>query len=83
MTPTRIRTALALAGVVASLACGDLFFEARVEGRRPYAPPTVYEEWWAATEQCSGIGGSFERIDWYLADSVTGEAVTSQEHVSG
>lgn len=34
-------------------------------GESPMAAPTVYREWYARTERCSGLKGDFERIRWY------------------
>lgn len=30
-----------------------------------FVPPPVYAEWWAKTEQCSGLRGRFDQIEWY------------------
>ena len=30
----------------------------------PMTPPPVYREWWATTEACSGLSGTFERVRW-------------------
>lgn len=30
----------------------------------PMTPPTVYREWWAKTEACSGLSGDFARVRW-------------------
>lgn len=35
------------------------------EGAEKVTPPDVYRDWWAKTEDCSGIRGRFERVDWY------------------
>ena len=60
-------------------ACGDLGFEARVENRRPFDPPPIYREWWAATEACSGREAPFGRIDWYLATAISGDGLDSPD----
>lgn len=36
-------------------------------GAERLSSPPVYRTWWALTEACSGISGSFERIEWYRA----------------
>jgi hypothetical protein len=30
----------------------------------PMTPPSVYREWWAKTEACSGLRGDFDRVKW-------------------
>lgn len=30
----------------------------------PMTPPSVYREWWAKTEACSGLRGNFDRVKW-------------------
>jgi hypothetical protein len=34
-------------------------------GDVPISAPDVYREWYAKTEACSGLTGSFDRIKWY------------------
>ena len=36
-----------------------------------FAPPAVYQSWWAAVESCSGITGDFERVEWYSVPGST------------
>lgn len=38
---------------------------------KPLVPPAIYRTWWAATEACAGLRGSFESITWY---AVSGSA---------
>jgi hypothetical protein len=35
-----------------------------------FTPPSIYREWWALTEQCSGRRGSFDAISWYIVPDV-------------
>ena len=35
------------------------------QGETPTDPPPAYREWWARTEACSGLTGTFDRIKWY------------------
>lgn len=37
-----------------------------IVGEAPMDPPAVYREWWARTEECSGITGDFDRIEWLM-----------------
>lgn len=39
-------------------------------GAQPLTPPPVYREWYAATEACSGLTGSFASIRWYVMPGV-------------
>jgi hypothetical protein len=34
-------------------------------GEESMSAPTVYREWWAKTEACSGRTGDFDRIRWF------------------
>ena len=31
-----------------------------------FTPPSIYRQWWALTEQCSGRQGNFDAISWYV-----------------
>lgn len=35
-------------------------------GSQPWEPPAIYREWWEATEACSGLSGSFDRVEWMI-----------------
>jgi hypothetical protein len=35
-------------------------------GSQAWEPPAVYQEWWAKTEECSGLSGNFDRIEWMI-----------------
>jgi hypothetical protein len=35
-------------------------------GAVPFTPPAVYRQWWALTEACSGLHGSFDAVQWYV-----------------
>lgn len=34
-------------------------------GAEPFDPPAVYQQWWALTQECSGLSGSMGGISWY------------------
>ncbi len=53
--------------------CGDTFFSGTIEDRTSFDPPASYQEWWAATESCSGRTGAFQRVEWFLATSIVAE----------
>jgi hypothetical protein len=73
-----IRSSFALLAAAALTACGDLGFVSSVTGRRAFNPPTVYREWWAAIESCSGRQAPLDRIRWYLADAVSGDGLVAR-----
>jgi len=35
-------------------------------GSEVVEPPSVYREWWAKTEACSGLTGDFDRVEWMI-----------------
>ena len=35
-------------------------------GSQRWEPPTVYREWWDKTQACSGLSGSFDRVEWLI-----------------
>ena len=49
--------------LLAVAACG---FEPA--GDTPLKPPSLYREWWARTEACSGRTGDFDRVSWFVVD---------------
>ena len=59
-------------------ACLDPSFTASVFGRRPFPAPATYQTWWASTERCSGLRGSFGRVSWYLADGIQGDGAVAK-----
>jgi hypothetical protein len=36
------------------------------EGAEPIAAGAEHREWWARTQSCSGLSGSFERLRWFV-----------------
>lgn len=40
---------------------------ARGDGAVTFAPPAVYERWWALSESCSGLSGSLKSVRWMRA----------------
>lgn len=59
-------------------ACSSLGVEAAIQGKRPFDPPPIYVDWWAATEACSGREGDFEAIDWFLAIGIDADGVVAR-----
>ena len=66
-----------LAPALGSLvACAEIFDPPLPANTRGFAPPAVYSLWWSMTEQCSGLKGSMNAVDWYV---VPGEAYLMTE----
>ena len=40
-------------------------------GAVPLEAPAHFREWWASTEQCSGLTGSMDVIRWYVVPEVS------------
>ena len=47
-------------------------------GSQAWEPPEVYRTWWAATEACSGLSGSFDRIEWMIVPGESFECASGQ-----
>jgi hypothetical protein len=47
-------------------------------GSQSWDPPTIYREWWAATEACSGLSGDFDRIEWMVVPGESFECSSGQ-----
>lgn len=60
----------ALLALVAGVSCGHLVDPALPGDAEQFVPPPVYTAWWAMVEECSGLQGSLESIQWF---SVPGE----------
>jgi hypothetical protein len=58
---------ISVAGLVA---CVDLTGPDLPAGAQRMDPPPYYAEWWRMTEQCSALGGDFERVRWYMVPRV-------------
>jgi len=55
-----------LALLLALAACDSPTAVQLPAGAVRFTPPSVYRQWWALTEQCSGRQGSFDAISWYV-----------------
>jgi hypothetical protein len=40
-------------------------------GAQRFAPPAAYRQWWALTEACSGLHGSFDAVQWYVVPNAS------------
>ena len=43
-------------------------------GLQRFDPPPIYEKWWAATKECSGLSGDYRKVEWYV---VPGEMIVA------
>lgn len=62
--PLRLRPSVVLLAACAALGCDA---GARGDGATAFAPPAVYERWWALTESCSGLSGTLKSVRWMHA----------------
>lgn len=35
------------------------------DGYAPFAPPTIYREYWSRVEHCTGLRGHFDQVQWF------------------
>jgi hypothetical protein len=49
-----------------------------IVGEEPMAPPSVYREWWARTQACSGLSGDFDRVEWLVVPGASFECKSGQ-----
>ena len=40
-------------------------------GAQPVEAPVEYAAWWSATESCSQLSGSYDRVEWYVVPGVS------------
>lgn len=50
---------------LALLLCSCELFSSLPGGAERFDPPAIYREWWSFTEECSGITGDYDRVNWY------------------
>ena len=74
LTLTTLKRWAQLACAFAPLAAGGcMAFEPSdiPTGAVPLEAPAHFREWWASTEQCSGLTGSMDIIRWYVVPEVS------------
>lgn len=56
------------AGSLAAAACREtVLVPPRIPaGSRAIDPPTIYRDWWAETQACSGLDAPLDRISWFV-----------------
>lgn len=64
------RSSLAAMVAIATVAggCGDLAVVAPdlPPSAEPLSPLAVYDDWWRATQECSGRSGTLARVSWFV-----------------
>jgi len=65
---TAMRVTPALAWILLVAACSTPTAPEWPAGAILFDPPPVYAQWWKAVEECSGRGGRFERVQWYVVE---------------
>jgi hypothetical protein len=69
----------ALAAVGAILGCQRITDPPLPTAARSFAPPGVYERWWAMTQECSGVTGSPSSVTWYDVPDTVGLRLESRD----
>ncbi|MBA3258729.1 MAG: hypothetical protein H0T68_04600 [Gemmatimonadales bacterium] len=49
-----------------------------VAGSAHMDAPVVYREWWSRTEECSGLSGDFDRVEWLVVPGHSFECSSGQ-----
>jgi hypothetical protein len=68
---------------VAGISCGHLVDPPLPADATQFAPPPVYTRWWAMVEECSGLTGSLDNVQWYSAPEQLFDPNNSGEPVEG
>jgi hypothetical protein len=61
----RLGARLVLTGAITVAACVSITDPPLPQGAQLLSAPELYARWWAMTEACSGISGSFDAVTWY------------------
>ena len=61
------KTGAAVLALLAGISCGRLVDPPLPADAALFVPPPVYARWWAMVEECSGLRGSLDKIQWYSA----------------
>ena len=60
-----------LALLMALASCDSPTAPSLPAGAVRFTPPSIYRQWWALTEQCSGRQGTYDAIAWYVVPDVS------------
>jgi hypothetical protein len=77
------KTGAAIFALVAGISCGRLVDPPLPPDAELFVPPPVYARWWAMVEECSGIRGSLDKIQWYSAPEELSNPDNSGDRVEG
>ena len=74
---------VALLALIAGISCGHLT-DPRLPGdAEQFVPPPVYAQWWAMVEECSGLQGSLENVQWFAVPEQLWNPANTTEPVAG
>jgi hypothetical protein len=73
----------AILALVAGISCGHLVDPPLPATAELFVPPSVYARWWTMVEECSGLRGSLENIQWYSAPEQLWNPANSSDPVEG
>lgn len=79
--PRLLGRAILPALLIPLMGCTTESLNALPDGAEAFAPPAEYQAWWASTEGCADIRGSFGRIRWYVVPGVSTFATEEGEKV--
>ncbi len=77
------RTRAALLALVAGISCGHLVDPVLPGDAEQFVAPSVYTQWWAMVEQCSGLRGRLEDVQWFSVPGQLSNPDNSSEPVEG
>lgn len=77
------KTGAAILALVAGISCGRLVDPPLPADAELFVPPPVYTRWWAMVEECSGVRGSLDKIQWYSAPEQLSNPDNSGDRVEG
>jgi hypothetical protein len=70
---------LVIAGLWAAGACVNITDPPLPEGARILSAPELYARWWAMTEACAGITGSFDAVTWFEVPDASSVALNGRQ----
>jgi hypothetical protein len=79
--PTKTRPAIL--ALVAGISCGRLVDPPLPADAHRFVAPPVYTRWWAMVEECSGLRGSLQGVEWYSAPEELSNPDNSGDRVEG
>jgi hypothetical protein len=79
----RPKTRAGILALLAGISCGRLVDPPLPADARLFVPPPVYSRWWAMVEECSGLRGSLDKVQWYSAPEELSNPDNSGDRVEG